>query len=305
MIDPYDPSNLKSGSYEVSFSGTIYYWDESGKEQSVDIEKEKKFLLRKNSIAFLFTKTKFRLPDYIALRFNLKITHVHRGILLGTGPLVDPGFEGNLLIPLHNLTTNDYVFKLNEGLIWVEFTKLSPNPRWQGQMTPPKRVGVYKEFLESKKNRDAAYYFGKAAWGRGIRSSIPDAMRKTAEDAEKSRISAESVSKAAKRWSIWTAIGIALAVIGLFISLYLGFQPVLQLVQESTNLVKDKRDSYENQNRMILKNLGILEQKMVQIGSQNKSLYDINRDLEKRIKLLEKTCSVPQGMTNGAASEKN
>ena len=70
MINPFDPSKLKPGSYEVSFNGVVYYWDEKGKEQSIDIEKEKRFLLKKNSIAFLFTKTKFRLPDYMALRFN-------------------------------------------------------------------------------------------------------------------------------------------------------------------------------------------------------------------------------------------
>ena len=49
---------------------------------------------------------------------------------MGTGPLVDPGFEGKLLIPLHSLTADDYEIEAGEGLIWVEFTKLSPNERW-------------------------------------------------------------------------------------------------------------------------------------------------------------------------------
>ena len=269
MIEPYDFSKLKSGSYEVNFTGIVYYWDENGKEQSIDMERERKFLLRKNSIAFLFTATRFCLPDYMALRFNLKITHVHRGLLLGTGPLVDPGFEGNLLIPLHNLTTNDYEFTLNEGLIWVEFTKLSSNPRWRKKGTPPARTGVYKDFPNSKKNKDAPYYFGKAAWGRGIRSSIPDAMSRTAEDAKQSRISAEKARKSARRWSIGTAIAVVVAVIGLFVSIFLGFQPVLQLVQESVRYIKEDSGSFSRQHSDLIKRVQVLEQKLVQIENQN------------------------------------
>ena len=295
MIDPYDPSKLKSGSYEVNFIGIVYYWDESGKEQSIDMEKERKFLLRKNSIAFLFTATRFCLPDYMALRFNLKITHVHRGLLLGTGPLVDPGFEGNLLIPLHNLTTNDYEFTLNEGLIWVEFTKLSSNPRWQKACTSPARTGVYKEFPSNKKNKDATYYFGKAAWGRGIRSSIPDAMRKTAEDANESKISAEKARKYVRNWSVGTAIAVVVAVIGLLVSIYLGFQPVLQLVQESVRYIKEDSSSFTKQHSDLIKVVQVLEQKLIQLENQNINMSKKVEDLERKLnpKVNESDISSP------------
>lgn len=48
-----------------------------------------------------------------------------RGCLLGTGPIVDPGFEGRIMIPVHNLTANIDELKAGDGLIRVEFTKLS------------------------------------------------------------------------------------------------------------------------------------------------------------------------------------
>jgi hypothetical protein len=68
---------------------------------------------------------RFRIPDYIALRFNLKIKHIYRGLLLGTGPLVDPGFVGHLSLPLHNLTRQSYQFRAGEDIAWFEFTKTS------------------------------------------------------------------------------------------------------------------------------------------------------------------------------------
>ena len=247
MIVPFNPEKLKSASYEVEFDGVIYYWDEKGDPHAVSTDDQSQFKLKKNSIAFLFTKVKFTLPDYIALRFNLKITHVHRGLLLGTGPLIDPGFEGSLLIPLHNLTTNDYILKKDEGIIWVEFTKLSRNPLWDTttSIQDVRRKGKYKPFLEDKKNQKASYYFGKAAMGKAIRSSLPEVISKTAEDANSARNDANIAKNRAEKletrsyrfaWASFAAI--IVGAIGVIITIYVGFQPILQMVQDTTEYMK-------------------------------------------------------------------
>lgn len=272
MVDPFDPQKLKPASYEVGFEGIVYLWNEKGEPEEKNLENEQSFELKKNSIIYLFTKTKFRLPDYIALRFNLKITHVHRGILLGTGPLIDPGFEGNILIPLHNLTTNDYVFKVGEGLIWVEFTKISKHSKWQDYEKQHERIGYYKEFPQDKKNKDAKYYFGKAAMGKGIRSSIPDAMKRAAEDARQAKEDATKASTAAqkaektiKKISWGGGITIALTIMGLLISLYLGFQPILQLVNDSVKYIKDEKNLYDKKSSAIFDKIRSLEKQLDQI----------------------------------------
>jgi len=127
MIHPFDsgPESLKSASYEVKAGGKFIYWDKDGKKIVQTITKDGTFTLLANSISYIQIEPDFLLPQYIAVRFNLRITHVHRGLLLGTGPLVDPGFHGKLLIPLHNLTSDEYTIRGDEGLIWMEFTKTS------------------------------------------------------------------------------------------------------------------------------------------------------------------------------------
>jgi hypothetical protein len=65
------------------------------------------------------------MPVYIVGRFNLLIRDVYRGLLVGTGPLVDPGFVGRLSIPLHNFTSNEYLLRAGEDFVYFEFTKLS------------------------------------------------------------------------------------------------------------------------------------------------------------------------------------
>jgi len=203
MLHPFYPDKLKSGSYEAAIGGHCIWWDENGNRQERLLSKSdgrEHFLLKANSIAFVQVEPSFRLPNYIALRFNLKISHVHRGILLGTGPLIDPGFEGKLLIPLHNLTTNDYPLQCGTGLIWIEFTKTSALPgveRDKPNGFGLTRNGNYKEFPDNKKWKEPIYYLSNAFDGP-IRSSIPEAVRESSQASTKSAEFAESSKRDAQ-----------------------------------------------------------------------------------------------------------
>lgn len=204
MLYPYDPDDLKSASYEAPIYWKCIVWDEKGERRDLNLEegKDEEFILKANSIALVQAKPHFRLPDYIALRFNLKIKNVHRGILLGTGPLVDPGFEGKLVIPLHNLTTNDYVFKRDEGLIWIEFTKTTVFSEVASSGSTLSRRGVYRPFRDDKKNHDPDWYIDKATQHRSIRSSIPDTLRQGLEAAREAEAGAKKVEQYVKFLSV-------------------------------------------------------------------------------------------------------
>jgi deoxycytidine triphosphate deaminase/cell division protein FtsL len=195
MIWPFDDSEerLKSASYLVDILGKCIYWDDKGAKQVIDLQRGEDFVLKPNSIAFVSLEPMFRLPNYIALRFNLEIRHIHKGLLLGTGPLVDPGYVGKLLVPLHNLTANEYVFKGGDHLIWIEFTKLSPIDQWK-ESADKERKGQFRGFPDYKNNAtDPEYYLEKAVGrGRPIRSSIPLAVE------EANILSAEALSTAKK-----------------------------------------------------------------------------------------------------------
>lgn len=197
MVSPFNlgEGKLKSASYEIDLKGVMHLWkpDSCERKEVILHEKGQEFILEPNSIVYFFTETKFRLPDYIALRFNLRITHVHRGLLLGTGPLIDPGYQGKLLIPLHNLTNNPYKLIVGEGLIWVEFTKLSPHRDWDKSVTQ-KHQFKYRPFPEGKKDLPAHYFLEKA-----FKGPIISSIHKVITDAEtKSVVSADNATKAAK-----------------------------------------------------------------------------------------------------------
>lgn len=180
MIYPFEPKNLQGASYEVPIRGNVIWWDEESKEpnQKTLDNPEDIFELKPNSIAFITLEPMFRIPDYLALRFNLKIVHVYKGLLLGTGPLVDPGFVGRLSIPLHNLTANAYTFKVGDGIIQMEFTKLSRNSEWQ--VSKARTFGLYKRKW-MKEGRSLREYIDRSLEGSSnkvVKCSIPTEVTK-------------------------------------------------------------------------------------------------------------------------------
>lgn len=228
MLCPYHPKQLKSASYEAHIGGEVIWWDEAGTKIRRIVKRGEELILKPNSIVFVQVEPLFRLPYYIAIRFNLRIHHVHRGLLLGTGPLVDPGFHGKLLIPLHNLTATEYSIDTREALIWIEFTKTTFGCVVKESLASPERLNI--DFPKDKRDQEPETYLRKANGANAIRSSIPDAI----EDARRSAKAAKDEIDSIKRIGFWAGIGASITFIGMLVGLYL---QVGQMVQNANSLV--------------------------------------------------------------------
>lgn len=189
MIFPFNVEKLRGATYDVGLKGTAIWWDEEKKEEHVQelVNPGDFFELKPNSIAFITLEPFFRIPSYLVLRFNLRVTHVYKGLLLGTGPIVDPGFVGRLSIPLHNLTANTYKFTVGDDIIQMEFTKLSPNKAWADNIQ--RETGLYKRNW-IKPGRTVREYLTRALSNSSetaIKSSIPDEIAKISQQVKKVR----------------------------------------------------------------------------------------------------------------------
>jgi deoxycytidine triphosphate deaminase len=202
---------LKPATYGVPLLGKYAYWrpgyaqSAAGDDSRVDGELAEgdELTLLPNTITFVTLEPRFRLPSYIAARYNLNIRDIHRGILVGTGPLVDPGFPGVLCVPIHNLTSNTYTLIGGEPLVWMEFTKLSKSDHWRDatDAEKPDRKGFYVEFPPRKKDVSLTEYLRRAHPGP-IVSSIPAAVgmaRVAAEDARADALAAREDADAGRR----------------------------------------------------------------------------------------------------------
>jgi len=296
IISPFHQEDLiKPACYQVRLLGQWIEYDESKEDMSVQVLNEgDRVLLKPNGIAFATLEPMFRVPEYLALRFNLTIVHAHRGLLVGTGPLVDPGFEGRLLLPLHNLTANAYSFLGGEGVVWFEFTKLSPNPRWQeganhaNEGGKEVRIGQYKPFPEDKKITDPLKYLQRALASGVVKSSIPAATeraqrsaeqaqmtaKEAADDATKAAESAEAARDTVTRYAVRFGVGAIIAIVLAALALAYTFYA---LVQNDRALVHDSR-----------------------VDRQSLTVQVI--ELQQRVQLLEQRLNSPSPKRSSSAS---
>lgn len=183
---------------------------------------------------------------------------MHRGLLLGTGPIVDPGYWGKLCIPLHNLTDEDHRILQHEGLIWIEFTKTSLTGVTSSGNLPFRRSEGYwciKDLI-LKAATPAGAEGGKVI---PIRSSIPS-MTKVAEEfakgaesraegaerrAQEAATSAESMRRLVFGLGAVGVLAIAIGMLALVVNFFSSIQSAHSLVEQRINKLEEKIDSYD------------------------------------------------------------
>ena len=247
MIDKFCYKNLSGATYTCNFSGRYYFWD-NDRIQRTELLTDNEFTLLPNSITFLEIEQFFRIPIYIALRFNLQVSHVYKGLLLGTGPIVDPNFVGHLYIPLHNLTSNEYIIKKDAPLINVEFTKLSRNSDWQIEewsnqekikqklvfddvhykITEIKPDRLFMEYTEKaikgennfyKKDKDTIYINSSIPEAKKILNDVNNKINYYNEEFKKNKNDFEKLIAEVKNKERHTQIILLLTILGLFVSI--------------------------------------------------------------------------------------
>jgi deoxycytidine triphosphate deaminase len=122
MIRPFNRELLKPASYELTLGAR--YMSE-GADRVLD-EEDPRLVIPPNSIVFVSMQQVLCLPHYIVGRFDLAIDLIYQGLLLGTGPQVDPGFQGALSCPLHNISNAEIELRLGNPFAKIDFVKTIP-----------------------------------------------------------------------------------------------------------------------------------------------------------------------------------
>lgn len=322
MIDPFIPVNLQGATYTCTFSGTYLRYNSEGQEDSKTLSNDELLFIEPNSITYLEINERFMVPSYMVIRFNLKVQHVYKGLLLGTGPIVDPGFVGKLYIPLHNLTTNKYCIKKGADLISIEFTKLSIKKDWvedsfykqsvikkldfsglplniQKKIPPDREVSKY--IIQSLQKDDNFYKEPKNELSIG--SSIAKYSLKLDTMVKKVNSSLKEASKTRKRTDrslIIGALALAVAIITLIIPIWQAFSDINKErfeYRNDLNYYQEKVDNLESYiTELIVENkkehLDLLKKEYDSILNKEEpeaiDIYNQITDLEKEILELQK-----------------
>ena len=156
---------LKPATYDMRLGSPAFRYEEGktkefclGKNENSIERISKKLTLHPNSLTFVTTHESFNLPKDVVARFNLKSKWVRQGLLLGTGPIVDPQFKGALSIPIHNFSSQFIEIGYLDPLIAVEFTKTLPALKEDGYVDNPSSSGNIKSYMSGVAPVDSSVF---------------------------------------------------------------------------------------------------------------------------------------------------
>lgn len=121
MIRPFQEEHLKPAAYELTLGPR---WVIEGETRYLTDE-QPVLTIPPNSIVFASMREMLLLPHWLVARFDLSIQFIYDGLLLGTGPQVDPGFKGVLSCPLHNISSQPITLEYKKPFAKMDFVKTS------------------------------------------------------------------------------------------------------------------------------------------------------------------------------------
>ncbi len=121
LIDPFDEKQLQPATYDfrVGEKGAT-----TSTKKLINIRETGFLLLNPGDFAIITVLEKLKLNLQYTGRFGLRSKYTRKGLIATTGPQIDPGYDGRLILGLTNLTPKSISLPYKDDLVSVEFHKL-------------------------------------------------------------------------------------------------------------------------------------------------------------------------------------
>lgn len=121
VIKPFEESQLQAASYDlrVGLQGAT-----TSTKKIVSIDREGYLLLKPGDFAIVTVLEEIKFNTYHVGRIGLRSKYARKGLIATTGPQIDPGYEGRLIVGLYNLTPKQISLPYKDDLLTIEIHKL-------------------------------------------------------------------------------------------------------------------------------------------------------------------------------------
>lgn len=143
--ETFQESSLEASSYDIRIGtkGVV-----GGEGVEIDFRRDA-MELGPGAFGGVISYEKLSLPDNVCARIGFKRALSYEGIILLTGTLVDPGYEGHLLFGVYNGSQRKVLLRFNKKLCNVVFERLANPPERQASPDPSLKVGNFPDaFLD-------------------------------------------------------------------------------------------------------------------------------------------------------------
>jgi len=121
VIAPFDEEQVQAASYDlrVGEQGAT-----TTAKKLINIKETGYLALQPGDFAILVTLEELRLGPQFSARIGLRSKYARKGVIATTGPQIDPGYHGRLIVGLTNLTPKPVTLPYKDDFITLEFHKL-------------------------------------------------------------------------------------------------------------------------------------------------------------------------------------
>ncbi len=138
MINPFEPDQVQGATYDfrVGEQGAS-----TSSKKLVNIRETGYFALQPGDFGVVTVLEEIRLGPQYAARFGLRSKYARKGLIATTGPQIDPGYHGRLIVGVTNLTPKPVSLPYKDDFVSVEFHRLD-------EATTKPYSGPYQDKLE-------------------------------------------------------------------------------------------------------------------------------------------------------------
>lgn len=287
LIEDFKEEFLQPACYTLHVGSKFYLND-----KEIYPNENGEIKIPENGLLYFRVKEKINLPYYMIACHDLRVKQVYRGLLVGRGLQVDPGYSGYINYPIFNFTYDEKILKVGDEIGSIHFIKTTPfgdgkvdaSIKTEQDLRKVQVNGINN--YECKKFREVPDRSIPDYWIGG--ETHISAVLKLAENLEefKERIDATVTSYGEKvnKLSLWGFWGVIVLVVALFGSL-LG-----SIYWHTTNVINMKQQISE------------LSSTIKQVNAELKNIRT-NKELEE-MKLNENRASLQQAVTEKTNAEK-
>jgi len=122
VLEPFDPRQVQPASYDArvgaeAFSSTV--------KEKLDLSKTGLLVIEPGEFAMILTREHFRLDKQHAGMLGLRSEYAKQGLLMLSGPQIDPTFDGVLKVRLVNLAPKPIALTYEAPFLTIQFFRLS------------------------------------------------------------------------------------------------------------------------------------------------------------------------------------
>lgn len=121
-LEPFESSSLQPASYDMRVGAQAYV---SGDEGITDVARQGLVIIEPGEFAVVTTRETVRCGPQVAGQLGLSSALARQGLTLLSGPQIDPGFEGVLIVRVANLAPNRVTLLYESPFLTAQFFQLA------------------------------------------------------------------------------------------------------------------------------------------------------------------------------------